>query len=188
MTSQAIDLPGNALLALTRDSLLTIRDAMFRDIGPNAAAVLQEAGYAGGPALFDAFSQWLASRGAPAPESSPPRNLDRGPRSSFARPAGDPSSWAPLDSVATLDSADWAESDPAHPLEFPGLLLHVRRAGRLLHALGRRAAVGDGSRMPVDGRRAVSLSRRQRRDDAACLRGDGRGCEYERRWRAADVR
>jgi hypothetical protein len=44
MTSQAIDLPGNALLALTRDSLLTIRDAMFRDIGLNAAAVLQEAG------------------------------------------------------------------------------------------------------------------------------------------------
>ena len=69
MVSQSIDLPGNALVALTRESLLAIRDAMFRDIGPNAAAVLQDAGYAGGPALFDAFSQWLASRGGPAPEA-----------------------------------------------------------------------------------------------------------------------
>ena len=120
MTSQAIDLPGNALLALTRESLLTIRDAMFRDIGPNAAAVLQEAGYAGGPALFDAFSQWLASRGDPAPESL--AASDFGSKATeFFREAG----WGSvelgsLDSVATLDSADWAESDPAHPLDFPG--------------------------------------------------------------------
>src|SRR5215210_7010664 len=67
--AQPIDPPGNALVALTRDSLLALRDAMFRDIGPNAAAMLQEAGYAGGPALFEAFGKWLASRGAPPPES-----------------------------------------------------------------------------------------------------------------------
>ena len=95
MTSQAIDLPGNALVALTRDSLLALRDAMFRDIGPNAAALLQEAGYAGGPALFDAFSQWLASRGAAGARVTRRRGIrDRGPRSSFARPAGDRSSSA----------------------------------------------------------------------------------------------
>ena len=118
--SQPIDLPGNALVALTRDSLLTIRDAMFRDIGPAAAAVLQEAGYAGGPAMFDAFSQWLASRGEMAPESLAAAEF--GMRATeFFREAG----WGSvelgaLESVATLDSADWAESDPAHPLEFPG--------------------------------------------------------------------
>src|SRR4051812_19997545 len=67
--SYTIDLPDNGLVALTRDSLLALRAAMFRDVGPNAAAVLQEAGYAGGPALFDAFARWLAARGLPSPES-----------------------------------------------------------------------------------------------------------------------
>ena len=120
MVSQSIDLPGNALVALTRESLLAIRDAMFRDIGPNAAAVLQDAGYAGGPALFDAFSQWLASRGGPTPEALAAAEF--GSRATeFFREAG----WGSvqlgaLESVATIDSGDWAESDPGHPLEFPG--------------------------------------------------------------------
>ena len=82
--------------------------------------MLQEAGYAGGPALFDAFTQWLASRGAPAPESLAAAEF--GSRATeFFREAG----WGSvelgvLESVATFDSADWAEGDPAHPLEFPG--------------------------------------------------------------------
>src|SRR4051812_42242276 len=118
--SQPIDLHGNSLVALTRESLLTIRDAMFRDIGPTAAAVLQEAGYAGGPALFDAFTQWLSSRGEMAPESLAATEF--GTRATeFFREAG----WGSvelgaLESVATVDSVDWAESDPAHPLDFPG--------------------------------------------------------------------
>src|SRR4051812_48942955 len=111
--SQSIDLPGNTLVALTRDSLLTLRDAMFRDIGPNAAAMLQEAGYAGGPALYQAFGEWLAARGGPAPDSLAASEF--GPRATeFFREAG----WGSvelgsLESVATLDSEDWAESDPA---------------------------------------------------------------------------
>src|SRR4051812_16792919 len=67
--AQSIDLTENALVALTRDSLLALRGAMFRDIGPNAAAMLQEAGYAGGPALYHAFARWLAARGGPAPDA-----------------------------------------------------------------------------------------------------------------------
>jgi uncharacterized protein len=118
--SQSIDLPANALVALTRDSLLALRDAMFRDIGPNAAAMLQEAGYAGGPATYEAFARWLASKNAPAPEAL--AAADFGLRATeFFREAG----WGSvelgaLESVATLDSSDWAESDPTHPLEFPG--------------------------------------------------------------------
>ena len=42
--SQSIDLPENALVALTRDSLLALRTALFRDVGPGAAARLKEAG------------------------------------------------------------------------------------------------------------------------------------------------
>jgi len=118
--AQSIDLAGNALLALTRDSLLTLRSAMFRDIGPNAASMLQEAGYAGGPALYDAFAQWLAARGDPAPDSLPAESF-AGRATEFFREAG----WGSvelgaLQSVATIDSADWAESDPSYPLEFPG--------------------------------------------------------------------
>ena len=42
--SASLDLPGNALVAMTRDSLLALRAALFRDVGPNAAAMLQALG------------------------------------------------------------------------------------------------------------------------------------------------
>jgi predicted hydrocarbon binding protein len=118
--SASLDLPGNALVAMTRDSLTALRAAMFRDVGPNAAAMLQEAGYAGGPALFEAFGRWLAGRGLSAPEALPANEF--GARATeFFRDAG----WGSielgsLDSVATIDSTDWAEGNPAFPLEFPG--------------------------------------------------------------------
>ena len=54
----SIELTDSGLVAITRDSLLTLRTALFRDLGINAAAVLQEAGYAGGQAVFDAFGQF----------------------------------------------------------------------------------------------------------------------------------
>jgi len=118
--SPSLDLPGNALVAMTRDSLAALRAAMFRDVGPNAAAMLQEAGYAGGQAMFDAFGRWLAARGLPAPESL--AAADFGARATeFFRDAGWGSSeLGSLESVATVDSGDWAEGNPAYPLEFPG--------------------------------------------------------------------
>ena len=48
----SLDLPGNSLVAMTRDSLLALRAALFLDVCPGAASLLQEAGYAGGQALF----------------------------------------------------------------------------------------------------------------------------------------
>lgn len=116
----SLDLPGNALVAMTRDSLAALRAAMFRDVGPNAAALLQEAGYAGGQAMFDAFSHWLADRGLPSPESLPASDF-AAHATDFFRDAG----WGSIElgalaSVATVDSGDWAEGNPAFPLEFPG--------------------------------------------------------------------
>jgi uncharacterized protein len=134
--SQPIDLPENALVALTRDSLLALRTALFRDVGPGAAALLQEAGYAGGQALYDAFGHWLASRGLGDPESL--AAADFGERATeFFRSAG----WGSMQlgtiaSVATVDSADWAESDPAYPLDFPGCYY---TAGVLADLFGRLA-------------------------------------------------
>ena len=40
-------------MAITRDSLLALRAALFRDLGTSAAALLQEAGIAGGGAFCD---------------------------------------------------------------------------------------------------------------------------------------
>src|SRR5207247_5645791 len=65
----SIDLPANAMVALTRDSFVSLRAALFRDVGANAAALLQEAGFAGGPAVFAAFGAWLGARGQSAPET-----------------------------------------------------------------------------------------------------------------------
>lgn len=64
-----IDLTGSGMLALTRDTLTALRAALVRDTGAAAAGYLQEAGYAGGQSLFDAFRHWLAARGRGTPES-----------------------------------------------------------------------------------------------------------------------
>lgn len=118
--AHSIDLPGNALLAMTRDSLLALRAALFRDLGPNAAALLQEAGFAGGGALYDAFSAWLAERGLGTPENLAASDFATR-ATEFFRDAGWGSiSLGALDSVATIDSSDWAEGDPGNPMEFPG--------------------------------------------------------------------
>ena len=118
--SQPIDLPGNALVALTRDSLLALRTALFRDVGPNAAALLQEAGYAGGQVLYDAFTRWLDSRGLGAPEALPAVEFGRRAGEFFRETGWGTFELGALDSVATVDAAEWAESDPAYPLDFPG--------------------------------------------------------------------
>jgi predicted hydrocarbon binding protein len=129
-----IDLTNSGLVAITRDSLLSLRTALFRDLGTNAAAVLQEAGYAGGEAFFEAFSRWLSSRGLPSPESLA-ANEFASHASEFLLGTG----WGSIDvgtleSAATIDSPDWAESDPEHPMDFPGCYYS---AGLLTDLFGR---------------------------------------------------
>jgi predicted hydrocarbon binding protein len=118
--SHSISLPDAGLVALTRDSLIALRVALFRDFGPNAAAGLQEAGFAGGQSMYDAFARWLAARGFGEPETLPATEF-AGQAGEFLRGLG----WGAIElgslgEVATVDAAEWAESDPAQPLEFPG--------------------------------------------------------------------
>ena len=115
-----IDLPENSLVALTRTSLVALRTALFRDVGPSAAAALQEAGYAGGQTLYDAFSAWLGARGLGAPETLAATDFGLRATEFFGEMGWGSIELGALDSVATLDSPDWAESDPAYPLDFPG--------------------------------------------------------------------
>jgi predicted hydrocarbon binding protein len=133
---QSIDLPDNGLVALTRDSLIALRTALFRDVGPNAAAALQEAGYAGGQALYDAFTRWVTARGFETPEGLPA--VEFGAQAGeFLRELG----WGAIElgslgDVATVDAAEWAESDATYPLEFPGCYY---TAGMLADFFGRLA-------------------------------------------------
>lgn len=132
-----IDLTGSGMLALTRDTLTALRAALMRDMGAAAAGYLQEAGYAGGQALFDAFRDWLAARGKGTPESLSMGAFQR-EATEFFRRAG----WGSLelgaleDAVATLDSMDWGEADPGVGAELPSC--HVS-AGMFADFFGRIA-------------------------------------------------
>lgn len=117
---RSIDLPASGLLAATRDSFLALHAALFRDVGPNAAALLQEAGYAGGPALFDAFGQWLASQGLSDPESLAASEFSARATEFFSEAGWGSIELGAIETVVTVDSIDWAEGDPTNPLDFPG--------------------------------------------------------------------
>ncbi len=117
---ERIDLAKNALVAVTHDSLVSLRTALFRDVGPTAAAVLQEAGYAGGRPMFRAFGDWLATRGLPAPEDLPASEFAAQATEFFRDTGWGSIELGTLETVATIDSNDWSESDPNAPLEFPG--------------------------------------------------------------------
>jgi uncharacterized protein len=120
MSDMTLDLAGNGMLAVTQDALTALRNALMRDMGPGAAAYFQEAGYAGGAALFEAFRGWLGAGGAGAPES-----LSMG---DFQRLAGEffqEAGWGSLtvgslhDAVATLDSPNWGEASAQGGMEQP---------------------------------------------------------------------
>jgi predicted hydrocarbon binding protein len=118
---QTIDLAGHGLVALSRTSLTALRAALLRDAGPAAAAYLQEAGYAGGETIFASFRTWLRNHGGGEPEELGLEDFERH-ASEYFRDAG----WGALrigslgEAVATLDSEDWAEADPAVRLDHPG--------------------------------------------------------------------
>lgn len=133
----SFDLAGSGMVGLTRDALVTLRSALFRDAGTNAAAVLHEAGYAAGGALYQAFGNWCSARALPIPETmTAPEFGER--MDEFFSELG----WGSLsvgmlhDSVVTIDSANWAEADPAASMEFPGCYLST---GMLADFFGRIA-------------------------------------------------
>jgi len=112
-------LASTPLVALPRQSLAALRSALIRDLGGNYATYLQEAGYAGGDAVFAYLREWLAARGGNADTIS--FGEFQALAADFFRDAG----WGSLaignlnDVVITLDSADWAEADPSLNIGFP---------------------------------------------------------------------
>jgi len=117
---QRIDLANHRMLALTRSALAALRSALMRDAGPAAATYLQEAGYVGGEELFTSFRDWMRDQGLGAVEDLEVESFEQR-ASEYFRDAG----WGTLrigmlrDAVATLDSMDWGEADPASGLDHP---------------------------------------------------------------------
>ena len=122
--ANSIELSANSLVGLTRESLVSLCTALLRENGSQAAMHLQNSGYAGGATLFEAFSHWLLARGYGTPEAQP-ASMFAQRATEFFRELG----WGSLDvgafgdSVATVDSIDWAEANPGSAFEFPGCYL-----------------------------------------------------------------
>src|SRR5579859_4900729 len=135
--SAPVENAANGLVATPLESLLVLRAAMFRDLGANAAALLQEAGYAGGPVVFEAFERWLQEQRRPAAGELSTTDFPVA-LTEFLSAAG----WGSLNlthvgpAVAALDTEDWAEGDANRPLDFPGCYF---TAGLLADFMGRVA-------------------------------------------------
>jgi len=135
MTSQA---PGSTHtgLRLGRKVIHQLRASLERDTGLQAAAYLQEAGFAGGEELYHTFSDWLArSRGVEAPAELDVEFLGEVLGEFFAEQG-----WGRLNatalgpSVVALDSAEWAEAVDERQGDFPSCHLSC---GLLADFLGR---------------------------------------------------
>ena len=119
--TDSIQLGESGMLAITRDALAALRGALFRDLGAEAAAgYLQEAGYAGGAALFAAFNAWTTEHGFGEAEALAATDFAELATRFFGDLGWGSVSMTTLsDAVATLDSADWGEAEPDAAMEFP---------------------------------------------------------------------
>ena len=117
----SIDLADHRMVAMSRTTLAALRSILFRDAGPAAAGALQEAGYAGGEAVYQSFRDWLRKQGKASPEDLEVGEFQR-KASTYFREAG----WGSItvgsigDALATVDSSDWGESELGANLEQPG--------------------------------------------------------------------
>lgn len=107
------------MVAITRDAMGGLRNALITDLGYAAAAgYLQQAGYAGGGALFEAFRGWLAARDEGSPEDLSVTDFQSSATNFFSA-----CGWGSLvvgdlhDTVATLDTDDWGEATPDSQLD-----------------------------------------------------------------------
>lgn len=133
----SVDLSGSGMVGVAREAFTTLHSVLFRDAGANAASYLQEAGYAGGPALHDAFGRWCASRGHPSPEQFGIGEFG-GRAAEFLADLG----WGRVtvetlhESALAVDSPDWMEANPAAGMQYPGCYFS---AGMLADFFGRLA-------------------------------------------------
>lgn len=127
------------VLAIGRSGLHTLRRALERDVGEQAAPALQEAGFAAGDQVYAAFRQWArAYARVDDPAALDAAMLDE-VLSAFFNALG----WGSVRlarlgaSGLALDSADWAEADPGAATDVPACFVST---GLLAAFLGHLAA------------------------------------------------
>ncbi|HET7599405.1 MAG TPA: V4R domain-containing protein [Gemmatimonadales bacterium] len=135
--SAAESRPG---LVLGRRVLQQLRTTLERDAGLQAATYLQEAGFAGGEALFGAYRKWLAATtGVERPADLDVRFLSETLSACLSDLGWGSVTVSPLGAAAVaIDSPDWAEALDEPAGEYP--TCHVS-CGLLADFLGR---ISDG--------------------------------------------
>jgi len=152
-------LSDDRMVVLPRAALAALRTALLADGGSDATATLQEAGYAGGEALFASFSAWLRERESADPGALPvARFADR--VGEYFRACG----WGSLvvgtlgDALVTLDSEDWWEDDPGTEARVGGSPLSIGLfASFFSHLAGEQLAVLQVESRAVGGHRTRFL-------------------------------
>lgn len=126
-----------ALTAVPHTSLRTLRTALVRDLGDGFASVLQEAGFAGGAALLDAFAGWCGRHGLGAPATLPMETFHAALARFLSEVGWGRITVTPIgDLVLAIDAEDWAEADPEAPMPYPACYY---TAGMFADVLGRVA-------------------------------------------------
>ena len=133
----SFSLQASALSAIPRASLRTLRASLVRDLGDSFAAVLQEAGAAGGESVFAAMRDWCAANGLGAPESLAYSQFQAAAVRFFADTGWGAVALEPIgDAAVAFDSADWAEAEPEAAMPYPSCYYTV---GMLADLFGRVA-------------------------------------------------
>lgn len=120
MPITAMAAPPNTLL-LSQRCIHHLRMVLERDAGMQAATWLQEAGFAGGEALFEAYGEWLSDRySVNRPASLDVRHLGETLSGFFKEYGWGSVQVSPIASaVIALDSTNWWEAEPAIGAAYP---------------------------------------------------------------------
>ena len=129
-------LASHHCVGLGRRSLQQLRTSLERDTGVQAAAYLQEAGFAGGEELYNAYAAWLAGGyRVDRPAELDARYLSEVLSRFFTETGWGRISVQPLGSaVLALDSSEWAEASGEGGADYPSCHLSC---GMLADFLGR---------------------------------------------------
>ena len=132
--------PGRYGVTLGPRVLQQLRTSLERDAGLQAAGYLQEAGFAGGEALYSAYAEWLGENyGVERPGDLDAQFLGEALWRFFAELGWGSVTVTPLGAAAmALDSPDWAEALEDAKGEYPSCHL---TCGLLADFLGR---ISDG--------------------------------------------
>src|SRR4051812_21842470 len=102
--STMMELEPTGVVGLPGPALHALRAALYRDLGGNAAAYLQEAGYAAG--IYDVFERWVTQQTSVSAAGLPADEFGGRASDFFSSLGWGSMTMGPLGTAATLDSSD----------------------------------------------------------------------------------